>query len=927
MLDFLKNLFSANFIPDGGCYLRTPGLIWLHVTIEALTTLGYYSILLLLAYFQGKRKDLDTNWMFLWCGAFFLVSGTSRLMDISMVWHPAYWVSASIKGLLAIVSLSTVFLLMGLMPNGLNSDNQQIEGTSSAEAKEIEEGQQAEESIGIRGDRLQQLLEHDTASLTGQGQQLQVEIDRQRTEEQLQLTQFSVDRSADAVFWIDEEGKFLYVNDAACKSLGYSPEELKSNTIHDINPDFPKSSWNLHWNLLRRCGFLKIEAHHRTKNNRVFPVEITINHLQFNGKEYHCAFARDISDRKKAETALQQKQQDYQSLVSNIPGAVYRCAWDGPRTIAFFSNGIEEIIGYPASDFIQNRHRTFTDIIHPEDRPRVEEAVRTAIETKQPFAIEYRVSTDTGEVRWVTEKGQAIYDNKGEVLWLNGAIFDITENKQASVALIESEERLQLALAGSSQGFWDWNMTNGEVYFSSHWSQILGYDRSEIASHAGWWMKLVHPEERLQVVQALKEHLASKRDFYQIEHRMLAKSGEWKWLLNHGKVVKRDGAGKPLRMTGTVRDISDRKKAEEALRLSERRERTKAQQLEVTIKELRQTQAQLIQTEKMSSLGQLVAGVAHEINNPVSFIYGNMSYAKAYINDLLRLLELYRQHYPTPAEEIESVIDEIELDFIGEDLLKILNSMKMGANRIRSIVLSLRNFSRLDESEMKPVDIHDGIDSTLLILQNRLGSLEKDNLGKPQIKMIKEYGNLPKVECYPGQLNQVFMNILNNAIDALQESITGGVEVADRLPATGPSQQITINSDKLHLVASSASSSLGVTLGDRSAQEERAMVGNGHFNRKRSPKVPTIKISTELLDGKAISIRITDNGPGMTELVKQRLFDPFFTTKPVGKGTGLGLAITYQIVVERHRGNIKCNSVLGQGSEFIIEIPIEVKNC
>jgi PAS domain S-box-containing protein len=927
MLDFLKSFFSANFIPHGHCYLWKPGLVWLHVTSDALTALAYYSIPVLLVYFVRKRQDVPMSWMFLWCAAFVLACGTNHITNIWTVWYPTYWVSGSIKAISAIVSISTAFLLIRSMPQALAiPSHAQLEATNAALAKEIQERQKAEESIRILNAQLEQRVENRTASLTWLNQKLQLEInERKRTEEQLQLTQFSVDRSADAVFWIDESGKFIYVNDAACKSLGYSPEEFQSKTIHDINPDFPQSSWNLHWSLLRRCGFLKIEAHHRTKNNQLFPVEITINHLQFNGKEYHCAFARDISDRKKAEAALRQKQEEFKSLVSNIPGAVYRCAWDASRTIAFFSNGIETITGYPASGFIQNRDRSFASIIHPEDRLSVEEALGAAIETKQPYFIEYRVNTSTSEQRWVVEKGQAISDRKGEVLWLNGAIFDITDKKQASVALKESEERLQLALAGSSQGLWDWNMVNGEVYFSSHWSQILGYDPSEINSDDRWWMKLVHPEDRQQAVGTLKEHLASKRNFCQMEHRMLTKSGEWKWLLNHGKVVARDRHGKPLRMTGTVRDISDRKQAEEALRLSSARERTKAQQLEVTIKELRQAQAQLIQTEKMSSLGQLVAGVAHEINNPVSFIYGNISYANEYIGDLLRLLELYEKHYPEPASEIQSVIDEIELDFLREDLLKILDSMKMGANRIRSIVLSLRNFSRLDESEMKPVDIHEGIESTLSILHGRLGSTQENNFGQPTIQVIKEYGSLPKVECYPGQLNQVFMNILNNAIDALRSSGSSknflptdfstdeSVELADGLPATA-------RSGKLHFVPSSA---LAGSLGDRTVGEQKATNGN---SKSKPANVPTITIRTFVLDNKAICISIADNGPGMSDRVRERLFDPFFTTKPVGKGTGLGLAISYQIVVEKHRGNLKCNSVLGRGSEFIIEIPIRVQN-
>jgi PAS domain S-box-containing protein len=288
------------------------------------------------------------------------------------------------------------------------------------------------------------------------------------------------------------------------------------------------------------------------------------------------------------------------------------------------------------------------------------------------------------------------------------------------------------------------------------------------------------------------------------------------------------------------------------------------QKLEQTLRQLQRTQTQLIQSEKMSSLGQLVAGVAHEINNPVNFIYGNLSYTSEYTENLLKLLQLYQQQYPQPTATILEAIEAFEIDYIVEDLPKIVASMKVGADRIRDIVLSLRTFSRLDEAEMKQVDIHEGIESTLLILQNRL----KNKPDRPTINLIKEYGNLPLVECYPGQLNQVFMNLLSNAIDALEMDIN--------------------KSD-------------------------------------RPGKNLAITISTELTDNNCVVIRIADSGPGMSENVKQRLFDPFFTTKPIGKGTGLGLAISHSIIVEKHGGELDCNSVLGEGSEFAIEIPLRQK--
>jgi two-component system NtrC family sensor kinase len=333
-------------------------------------------------------------------------------------------------------------------------------------------------------------------------------------------------------------------------------------------------------------------------------------------------------------------------------------------------------------------------------------------------------------------------------------------------------------------------------------------------------------------------------------------------------------------------------------------ERTEqAEKLSQTLRELQQTQVQLIQSEKMSSLGQLVAGIAHEINNPVNFIYGNLTHADAYTSDLLEHLRLYQQEHSHASAEIQEHAEDIDLAFLSEDLPKILSSMKIGAERIREIVLSLRNFSRLDEAEMKSVDLHEGIDSTLLILQNRL----KAKSGKqPDIRVVKEYGNLPNVECYAGQINQVFMNILSNAIDALEMGHgASGVENEENAPRSVPNEQLP-------------------TIWIRTEVANGAL-GMGHWGEEKLPMpnaqcpLPTARC---LMPNCYVRIAIADNGPGIPEALRLRIFDPFFTTKPVGKGTGLGLSISYQIVVDKHGGKLECISTPGKGTEFLIEIPV-----
>jgi PAS domain S-box-containing protein len=472
------------------------------------------------------------------------------------------------------------------------------------------------------------------------------------------------------------------------------------------------------------------------------------------------------------------------------------------------------------------------------------------------------------------------------------------ERQRSYEALRQSRERLQLALEGSDLGLWDWNIATGEAYFDSYWKSMLGYDVDEIKNNYQSWVQLIHPEDLPTVMTALNTYLEGLFPVYDVEFRMRSKSGEWKWILAHGKVFEHDEAGKPLRMAGTHKDISDRKQAEEALRQSEGRERKKAQELKLALNELKRTQAQLIQTEKISSLGRMVAGIAHEINNPVSFIQCNLTPAREYFRDLLALIELYQQTYPHPTPEIQQFVEEIDLEFLVEDCSKLMHSMQVGAERIEQIVLSLRNFSRLDEQELKAVDINEGIDNTLLILQHRLraegaivkGSLPFGEAGhdsglRPKIEVIKDYGQLPKVTCYASQLNQVFMNLLDNAIDALETQ--------------PPPRVITIRTE----------------MGSRDRSEGEEAVGNA----EESSPTPY-----SLLPHPSVVIRIADNGFGMSEEIQKQMFDPFFTTKPVGTGTGLGLAISHQIVVEKHKGQISCVSTPGQGTEVIVEIPVHL---
>jgi len=575
----------------------------------------------------------------------------------------------------------------------------------------------------------------------------------------------------------------------------------------------------------------------------------------------------DITERKQAEEALRSSEAKFQKLSANLPGMIYQCLVraDGYVSFPYISAASLEMFELEPEAVLQNS-ALLIDLLHPDDRQDYYGSVAISAQNLQPWQWVGRLVLPSGKIRWFQIIARPEAKENGDLIW-DGITIDVTDRKQAELALQESQQFIK-KIADATPGIlylYDLEEQRN-IYTNSSIGTLLGYSFDEIkAMGSSMMLQVIHPEDLPKVL----EHHGSFTGIedgkvLEIEYRMRGADNQWFWLQSRDSIFSRNYEGQPKVIIGFAQNITTRKQAEEYLRQSEARERSRSRELESALRSLRSTQSQLIQTEKMSSLGQLVAGIAHEINNPVNFIHANIDYLKQYTTQLIDLVTLYEHEYPEPNPKIVDRIQEIDLDFMAEDLIKIVGSMQVGTERIRQIVLSLRNFSRLDESAMKPVDIHAGIDSTLLILQHRL----KSHDSRPAIEIIKEFGKLPLVECYASQLNQVFMNIIVNGIDAIEE--------------------------RCHKLS----------------------VSEAEKNPGR------IAIWTGVTPQNTVMVKISDNGMGIPEAVLDRIFNPFFTTKEVGKGTGLGMSIAHSIVVEKHKGKIECISQIGCGTTFVIEIAI-----
>jgi PAS domain S-box-containing protein len=663
--------------------------------------------------------------------------------------------------------------------------------------------------------------------------------DADRTDQWLKWT---IDHLPLAIFWKDPHSVYLGCNRKFAQMVKLQhPDEIVGKTDRDLPWKLEDLEKIRRWD--SRIIEQQIPERHRIEIQPLSDeLSIFLNLHQVPLKDENgvaigiLGTVEDVTDRKQIDKALQDYHNELLTLFGAMQDVILVFDHEGcylrivPTSTSLLYKPESELIG-----------KTLHDIFPSDTADGFLHTIQQTISCQQTTNLEYSLLLDETEV-WFEASITPLRDN--EVIWVAR---DITQRKQAELSKQETQQRLQAILDYAPTVIFIKDIDSKYLTINRQIQHLLNLSPEDCLGKTD---RELFPEEVARKFQAHDRQIIERNIPVTVEHEISVGDRQYTYLTI--KFPLKNVVGETYAFGGIATDITERKKAEYQLQ-------QKTRQLETTLLELRKTQAKLIQTEKMSSLGQLVAGIAHEINNPINFIHANLNHARMYMEDIFKLLQLYQSQLSTESLEIQEQLEDMDWEFVLEDLPKLLGSMQVGTQRIRNIVRSLRTFSRLDETGIKRSDVHEGIESTLMMIQHRL--IPKP--GCSDIQVIRDYGELPLVECDAGQLNQVFLNILTNAIDALDEVIV-----------------------------------------------------------EPECTEPTILIRTEVLGGDRITIRISNNGPHIPEEVQKQLFDPFFTTKPVGRGTGIGLSISYQIVTEHHGGSLQCVSAPGKGAEFMIKLPI-----